>query len=380
MLWCLGRPRLLLPARLVKSLPLERWRGILTHELAHLRRGDHWVSRLELAAGLIWWWNPIYWVARARLDAEAELACDAWVVWALPKDRVVYAEVLFDVCALLSLAPSTPSLPALGIAGSGRFFERRLTLILHHQVPCRLSPLGLLGACLFLLLAVPSWSKAQPVSAREDLEAAASVATSTSERSLADKDIDDNADNVANIARKDKDDDNADDDEENETSDDDDDAAAHLKAKAKAKKLDQEPDIGSQFGPDSDFEKKIEELGEKIGKEMEAKFGAGSEFEKKMEALGKELEAKFGEGSDFARKMEAFGKEMEAKFGAGSEFEKKMKDFGEDIKKKYGPGSEFAKKLKDKADVDIKATKKAAEKQPTAKMQVKQDRAGTADT
>lgn len=36
LLWCLGRPRLLLPARLVKTLPLEQWRGILTHELAHL--------------------------------------------------------------------------------------------------------------------------------------------------------------------------------------------------------------------------------------------------------------------------------------------------------------------------------------------------------
>ena len=71
----------------------------MTHELAHLRRGDHWVSRLELAAGLIWWWNPLYWLARARLNAEAELACDAWVVWAFPKDRLAYAEVLFEICA-----------------------------------------------------------------------------------------------------------------------------------------------------------------------------------------------------------------------------------------------------------------------------------------
>ena len=78
----------------------------------------------------------------------------------------------------------------------------------------------------------------------------------------------------------------------------------------------------AKFGADSDFEKKIEELGGKIGKEMEAKFGPGSEFEKKMEAFGKEMEAKFGEGSEFAKKMEAFGKEMEAKFGVGSDFEK----------------------------------------------------------
>ena len=116
------------------------------------------------------------------------------------------------------------------------------------------------------------------------------------------------------------------------------------------------------FGPDSDFEKKIEELGEKIGKEMEAKFGEDSDFAKKMEAFGKEMEAKFGEGSDFAKKMEAFGKEMEAKFGEGSDFEKKMQDLGTDMKKKYGPGSKFGKGLKEKVEVDSKVKKKSGEK------------------
>ena len=54
MLWCLGRPRLLLPGRLVETLGAESWKGILAHELGHLRRRDHWVRRLELLAGLFW--------------------------------------------------------------------------------------------------------------------------------------------------------------------------------------------------------------------------------------------------------------------------------------------------------------------------------------
>jgi bla regulator protein BlaR1 len=394
LLWCLGRPRLLLPARLVKSLALHRWRGILVHELAHLRRGDQWVSRLELVAGLIWWWNPVYWLARARLDAEAELACDAWVVWALPKDRVAYAEVLFDICALLSLSPSKPPSPALGVAGSGRFFERRLTLILHNHVPCRLSPLGLLAACLLLLFAVPSWSKAQLASACEDMLATASDAATTSELSVMYCVADDEADNDKKIVKKeedDGDDDEADDDDEdddnNDANDDDDDSPSRLKQKAKAKKSEQEVDVDltalekelkRKFGPDSDFEKKVEELGEKIGREMEAKFGPGSEFEKKMEAFGKEMEAKFGGDSEFAKKMEAFGKEMEAKFGAGSDFEKKMKDLGEDMKQKYGPGSEFAKSLKDKLEVDVKAKKKSTESKLSPEAQARLNRAEAA--
>ena len=156
MLWCLGRPKLLLPCRFVKSLEASRWRGILAHELAHLRRGDHWVGRLELAAGLIWWWNPLYWLTRSRLDAEAELACDAWVVWALPDDRLNYAEVLFQICSEFSQACSPA--PALGITGSGRFFERRLTMILRDRVSCGVSPLILLSAGLLALLALPSWT------------------------------------------------------------------------------------------------------------------------------------------------------------------------------------------------------------------------------
>ena len=173
LLWCLGRPKLLLPAQLVKTLDLDRWRGILTHELAHIRRGDHWVSRLELAAGLIWWWNPVYWLARTRLDAEAELACDAWVVSTLPKDRLAYAEALFDIFSTLSMARAPA--PALGAAGSGRFFERRLTMILHGHVSCRLSPLALLAACLLVLFALPSWSTAKPVASPNGETAVASL-------------------------------------------------------------------------------------------------------------------------------------------------------------------------------------------------------------
>src|SRR5262249_3140311 len=61
-------------------------------------------------------------------------------------------------------------------------------------------------------------------------------------------------------------------------------------------------------------------------KELEAKFGSGSEFEKRMKELGKEMEAKFGPGSEFEKRMKELGKEMDAKFGPGSEFERKIKE------------------------------------------------------
>jgi len=50
--------------------------GLIVHELAHVRRRDHWVGWLELLTGLLWWWNPLYWYARHQLRENAELACD----------------------------------------------------------------------------------------------------------------------------------------------------------------------------------------------------------------------------------------------------------------------------------------------------------------
>jgi beta-lactamase regulating signal transducer with metallopeptidase domain len=69
------------------------------HELAHGKRRDHGVVWIELAAGVIWWWNPVFWHVRSRLREQAELSCDAWVISALPHGRRAYAESLLARCA-----------------------------------------------------------------------------------------------------------------------------------------------------------------------------------------------------------------------------------------------------------------------------------------
>jgi bla regulator protein BlaR1 len=178
MLWFLGRPKLLVPAGLVKTLGSVGWQGILAHELAHLVRRDHWVRRIEVAAGLFWWWNPLYWWTRGRLDAEAELACDEWAVRVFPEGRLAYAEALLQVCKSLCL--DRPPEPALGIAGAGRFLERRVTMILREQIPFRASRPVLIGAGLLALVALPSWSASATSNLdqdKTDQSAASPVAT-----------------------------------------------------------------------------------------------------------------------------------------------------------------------------------------------------------
>jgi beta-lactamase regulating signal transducer with metallopeptidase domain len=308
LLWCLGRPVLLVPATLLKSLEAERWRAIVAHELAHLRRGDHWVRRLELVAGLAWWWNPLYWLARRQLDFEAELACDAWAVWALPKDRVSYAESLIWICTALSSAES-PS-PALGIAGTGRSFERRLTMILRDRVERRVSAPSLLAATLLAALALPSWTMARSTEFDDQKTPAPAPAREPAKEEVQVVIVD---------------------------LDDDDDDAAKPEAQKQKQKAEQ--------------------------KAAEAKAKAAViRSRAKMEAAAKEMEGKFGPGSEFAKKMEALSKELEGKFGPGSEFVKKMEALGKEIEEKFGPGSEFAREIEINVGHDSDLLKKLAEK------------------
>jgi len=169
--WGLGRPLLLWPASLVGSLPPERERAVLLHELAHLRRRDHWVSWLLLAGACLWWWNPLFWYVRRQVCRHAELACDAWVVATLPEGRRAYAEALLQVCQLVSRR-AVPA-AALGMGGHRQDFERRLIMIMRQRGPCQLSLSGLLVLGLLALVALPGWSQGQKATEPEKQPAAA---------------------------------------------------------------------------------------------------------------------------------------------------------------------------------------------------------------
>jgi beta-lactamase regulating signal transducer with metallopeptidase domain len=387
MLWCLGRAKLLLPAHLVETLGTERWRGILAHELAHLRRGDPWVGRLELVASLLWWWNPLFLLARRRLDAEAELACDAWVVWALPADRLVYAETMLAICSSLAKPAAHPSAPMLGVTGAGRFFERRLTMILGDHVPCRLSFPALLGTGLLALLASPSWSSGEepapaiePIAeravestfddppeqddspealakaqaeverarrdaerAQREAERAQRLAKQAQERAVERAErLAKRAAERAERARSAQKPENAKPAEVSPSRRAERDTEA-IRAENRLKEANRrDREAAEKLGPE--FERKMEDLGRKIESEMKEKFGP--DFERKMKEMGqkieKEVTSRFGPGSEFEKKMNALGKELSEKLGP--EFEAKMKQFGD----KFGP--EFEKKMKEFGD------------------------------
>jgi bla regulator protein BlaR1 len=170
LLWALaGTPRLLLPAELWQQLTDEQCDTLLTHELAHWRRGDHWVRRLELVTLGLYWWHPVAWWARRKLQEAEEQCCDAWVVWALPASGPAYADAL--LATLTFLSRSAPALPA-GASGVGRLhpLKRRLSMIVRGTTPRTLSwPAFLLVLALGSLLPLrPTWAQPAPAAAPAD--------------------------------------------------------------------------------------------------------------------------------------------------------------------------------------------------------------------
>jgi bla regulator protein BlaR1 len=170
MLWEIGGgPRLLMPQGLWDTLGEGQRSSVLAHELAHLRRRDHWIRLIELAATVLYWWCPVTWWARRRLRESEEQCCDAWVVWLMPGSGREYASALLEAVDFVSKGKDSgafgpvPAVPVLA-SGMGQFHQlkRRLVMIKNAKVPRSLSWRGWLAVCTLgaaLLPLAPSWAE-----------------------------------------------------------------------------------------------------------------------------------------------------------------------------------------------------------------------------
>jgi beta-lactamase regulating signal transducer with metallopeptidase domain len=161
--WGLTRPRILWPATLQSDVPEIGTDGLIVHELAHVKRRDHLVGWIELMAGVIWWWNPLFWSVRSALREQAELACDAWVIAALPDGRRAYAESLLALSS--ERVSSVPlSMAVVGIsATTRRALERRLVMIMQGRTSLRLTFVGICTLAVVAAVTLPTWAASPQV-------------------------------------------------------------------------------------------------------------------------------------------------------------------------------------------------------------------------
>jgi beta-lactamase regulating signal transducer with metallopeptidase domain/biopolymer transport protein ExbD len=107
----LWRPGVVLPLSLL-SADEPTLRGILLHELAHIRRRDLWVGLVQRMVAAAYWWNPLVHRLNARLAEVREDLCDNYVLAHIPDPRD-YAQTLVDLASQATAARVDPSMGLL---------------------------------------------------------------------------------------------------------------------------------------------------------------------------------------------------------------------------------------------------------------------------
>lgn len=129
--WGFFAPKVMLPID-AASWDVDRIHVVLAHELAHVRRHD-WIVQIgsELVR-IANWFNPLVWLAAARLRLESERACDDAVVNLGVSGRE-YAEHLLELARQFGRARHA-SFPAVAIVPRPSNLERRVTAMLNARL------------------------------------------------------------------------------------------------------------------------------------------------------------------------------------------------------------------------------------------------------
>jgi len=129
--WGALRPKVVLPAE-AHAWPRERLDVVLAHEVAHIARGDWLVQTVAEVCKAMYWFNPLFWIACARLRYESERACDD-AVMAIGVTSHAYATELLELARSFGRQPRA-WLPAPAMAARPSNLERRVRAMLNARI------------------------------------------------------------------------------------------------------------------------------------------------------------------------------------------------------------------------------------------------------
>lgn len=127
-LWGLFQPRIYLPS----GMNEETKRYVIRHERAHQKRGDHWWKVIGYVLLVIYWFQPLMWIAYWIFARDIEYACDECVIGNLSfAERKEYAQ------ALLLCGSGRSRRLAGPLAFGGLGVKPRIKNVLSYQKPGR---------------------------------------------------------------------------------------------------------------------------------------------------------------------------------------------------------------------------------------------------
>lgn len=145
----LWKPTIILPQHLLGKLNTEQLRQVFIHELAHWKRFDLQLNCLQTLLLILYFYNPLVWLAHLMLRRLREQAVDETALVALNGQSAQYSATLLDI-ASLTPAPDGASLQLLGILEPRKPLAQRIRRIISRPIP-RTARLGLVSFSLILL-------------------------------------------------------------------------------------------------------------------------------------------------------------------------------------------------------------------------------------
>ena len=128
----------------------ETLRHVLAHEITHARHRDPLWSALRCLCLVLYWFNPLVWLAAAASRTDCELACDEGALKRLgPGERIPYGQTLLHLIPVRH-GPGSPLLAATTMTSDKKRLRDRITRIAEH----RQTRLAALAAALALAGAV----------------------------------------------------------------------------------------------------------------------------------------------------------------------------------------------------------------------------------
>lgn len=149
------RPHIYVPS----CMGEEQMESVISHERAHLKRGDHFWKPLAFGVLIIHWFNPLCWLAYRLFCRDIEMACDEKVIRYMNlEQKKQYSRDLLSFSEPGNLISACPL--AFGEVG----VKQRIKLILNYRKPAfwvMIVAVVLMVAASVLFLTSPEGSKTE---------------------------------------------------------------------------------------------------------------------------------------------------------------------------------------------------------------------------
>lgn len=124
----------------------------LRHEMIHYKHWDHIWTFLRVLVCIVYWWNPLVWMASSLARQDGELACDAGVIAGLETEKKrEYGTVLLQL-SMKNSQPAGSICITMGITVGNKDLKRRIKSIMNETKTKKyvLLPIVLVMAVVFL--------------------------------------------------------------------------------------------------------------------------------------------------------------------------------------------------------------------------------------